>query len=267
MPTLDEIERLLLSVDSDLRQRILRSLGSYTVALFAIFYVNGGERLKFIGTGTLAVARKQHGILTAAHVWERLKSVAKVGITMTDNIDHRFPIDVSTIVPTTLSSPAWDEKGPDVAFLRIPDVLVGQIEAYHVFEDLEKPPKKLGAEALECWMAVGAPGELGTLTETHASLAINGSLVMNPQYLSGDPDYYEFEVDTWGPGIPKSYGGFSGGGLWRVPVYLSPSTGDVDWALRLKGVMFWQFAQKGDRRVIRCHGPETITSLLNLLGK
>lgn len=254
--------------DGDLLERIVRSLGSSTVALFAIYYVDSQERLKFAGTGTLAVVGKCHGILTAAHVWEEvLQSAAKVGITRTDKIDHRYPIDVKTIVPTVLKATSeWDEHGPDLAFLRIPTEIVGEIEASQVFEFLQKPPKSLGVESLECWVAMGTPEELGTFTQTHASVEINGSLV-KPQYVSGAPDYYEFEVDTKGPGIPNSYGGFSGGGLWRVLVYSSPSTGEVDWAQRLKGVIFWQFAPLGDRRVVRCHGQETIVLLLNMMEK
>jgi hypothetical protein len=89
--------------------------------------------------------------------------------------------------------------------------------------------------------------------------------VMLTQYLSGIPDYYDFELDAHGPGIPTSYGGFSGGGLWRLLVCSSPLTGKVDWAYRLKGVMFWEFEPVNNRRVIRCHGQETITSLLKVV--
>jgi hypothetical protein len=133
-----------------------------------------------------------------------------------------------------------------------------------VFEDLEKLPQKLGVNAFEYWMVMGTPAELGIFTDIHASVEINGSNV-NPQYLSGIPDYYDFELDAHGPGIPTSYGGFSGGGLWRLLVFSSPLTGKVDWAYRLKGVMFWEFEPVNNRRVIRCHGQETITSLLKVV--
>lgn len=265
MVTLDEI-KALLQANLDLWDRIVRSLGSSTVALFGIYYVNGEERLKFAGTGTLVTAGNYHGILTAAHVWEVLEATAKVAITMTDKINHRYAIDVKAIAATVLDDSAseWDEHGPDLALLRIPNEFVGEIEAYHVFEDLQKSPKKLGVDALEFWMAMGTPGEFGTFTDTHASVEINGSNV-DPRYLSAAPDYYDFELDAHGPGIPKSYGGFSGGGLWRLLFFSCPLTGKIDWAYRLKGVIFWQFAAVDGRRVIRCHGPETIASLTKLV--
>ncbi|MGB9122378.1 MAG: hypothetical protein WCE73_17305 [Candidatus Angelobacter sp.] len=265
MATLDEI-KALLQADLDLWDRIVRSLGSSTVALFGIYYVKGEERLKFAGTGTLAVAGNYYGILTAAHVWEVLEATAKVAITMTDKINHRYGIDVKSIKATVLEGSAteWGKHGPDIAFLRIPNEFVGEIEACHVFEDLEKPPKKLCVDAFEYWMAMGTPGEFGTFSDTHASVEINGSVV-DPQYLSGSPDYYDFQLDANGPGIPKSYGGFSGGGLWRLLIFSSPTTGKVDWAYRLKGVMFWEFEPVNNRRVIRCQGYETIASLLKLV--
>lgn len=256
-----EIEALLRG--GDLLQRVVRNLGGSTVALFAIDYEHGSERLKFTGTGTLSVAGKYHGILTAAHVWEVLRSAARVGITRTEKIDHRYAIDVATIVPTVFNGAAkWDEFGPDLAFLRIPEKLVGEIEATQVFEPLQKPPQSLGVESLEFWVLMGTPEQFGTFTPTHASVEINGSLV-DPQHLPGAPDYYDFEVDTSGDGTPSSYGGFSGGGLWRIHVYSSPLTGQIDWVQRLKGVIFWQFPTVNGRRVIRGHGHECILSLFN----
>jgi hypothetical protein len=260
---LTEIKDLLR--DGDLMSRIVRSLGSSTVALFTINYEHGNERLKFAGTGTLAVGGEYHGILTAAHVWDVLKSAPKIAITRTDKINHRWPIDIEIIFPTALKGTTkWNEFGPDLSFLRIPEELVGAIEAFQVFEHLQQPPQTLSVKSLECWVAIGSPEELGTFTETNASLEINGSLVA-PRYVPGTPDYYEFEVDTSGQGIPYSYSGFSGGGLWRVHLYSSPSTGKVDWVQRLKGVVFWQFPAVNGRRIIRCHGHESISSLIKTM--
>jgi hypothetical protein len=265
LATLDEIKALLQG-NLDLWGRFVRSLGSSTVALFGIYYVKGEERLKFAGTGTLVVAGNYYGILTAAHVWEVLEATAKVAITMTDKINHRYAIDVKSINAIALerSATEWDEHGPDLAFLHIPNEFVGEIEACHVFEDLERPPQKLGVDAFEYWMVMGTPAELGIFTDIHASVEINGCNV-DPRYVPGTPDFYDFELDVHGHGIPKSYGGFSGGGLWRLLVFSSPLTGKVDWAYRLKGVMFWEFEPVNNRRVIRCHGHETIALLLKVV--
>jgi hypothetical protein len=255
----------MLRGPGDLRQRIVRNLGSSTVALFAVFDSHGTDLLKLAGTGTLAVVDGLYGILTAAHVWEDvLKSAVKLGITLTDNINHKYLMDVSGIVPTVIRDNAsgWNEWGPDIAFLRIPSEYVGGIKAFQDFEDLKKPPKPLGVESLECWVAMGTPEELGTFTQTHASVQISGDFVDPRSYSRGEHDYYDFEIDTGRAGMPQSFGGFSGGGLWRVLVYQSAETGKVDWAQRLKGVIFWQSPLLEGRRMMRCHGPQSIVSLV-----
>ncbi|MFL6439341.1 MAG: hypothetical protein ACJ71Q_17325 [Terriglobales bacterium] len=263
MHSIDEIQDLL--GDIDFVSRISRNLGSSTVALFAVFDDHGKDLLKLAGSGSLVTAGGLHGILTAAHVWEEvIKKAVKVGITRTDNIDHQYLMDVAAIVATVWKPTApedWSEHGPDLAFLRIPAVCVGEIQASQVFEHLDAPPKMLGVEGLECWFALGTPGELGVFTQVHASVEIRGEPV-NPEYISGAVDYYEFETDTSSPGRPKSLGGCSGGGLWRVVVYSSPVTGKVDWAQRFKGVVFWEFPEKDGRRTIRCHGERSIAALV-----
>jgi hypothetical protein len=265
MPDVNQIRSLL--GDHDFRTRIVRTLISSTVALFGVFGDTASPLLKLAGTGTLAILGDSYGILTAAHVWnEVLISSKKVGITLTDNITHRFLMETAAIQTTTLPVPdCWSERGPDLAFLRLPAELVGRIQAYQVFEDVNKPSKTLGVEALECWVVMGTPNELGSFTNTHATVVIVGTLLAPPKELSENYDYYEFEMNTTSPGMPKDYGGYSGGGLWRVMVFYSPVTGEVDWANRLKGVTFWQHPIVNDLRVLRAHGPESILALIETL--
>jgi len=245
--------------------KIVRNLGSSTTALFGIFRSKAAERLELAGTGTMVRVEGCHGILTAAHVWEKaLKDARQVGISLTENIDHNCGIDVATIAPIMIKSAEWNEHGPDLAFLRIPKERVGAIEAYKVFENLNRPPKMLGVDGLECWFAIGTPKELGEFTPVHASVAIRGDIV-DPKYVSGEHDYYDFVMDTSLPGAPKSYGGASGGGLWRIVVYSCPITGKVDWSARLKGVMFWQFPEADGCRIIRSHGPNSILAIAKML--
>src|SRR5258708_13987658 len=88
-------------------------------------------------------------------------------------------------------------------------------------------------------MAMGVPKELGTFTETHASLELRGENVF-PSYVTGNPDYYDFEVNINLPGTPQDFGGFSGGGFWGIPIYQKPSKGKNYLVQPLKGVIFFQ---------------------------
>lgn len=91
-----EIETVLLR-SSELRQQIVRDIGSFTVALFALTKTEKGDHVKLAGTGTLVVHGGFHYILTAAHVWhEVLKHATRLGINLAEDIGHRFYIDVKS---------------------------------------------------------------------------------------------------------------------------------------------------------------------------
>ena len=229
------------------------------MAMLAL-YDNG---VKFVGSGSLVFVGDSHYILTAAHVWDALQSAPVLGITVTDNINHKFQIPVPAIVSTTLQPDKldWSEWGPDLSLLRIPPEQVGGVKAFQVFEHIMAPPKPLNVESLEVWVVVGAPGELGKFTPTHADLQISGRFVGPDPVAHGQYDYFDFEMDSSAPDMPKSWGGMSGGGLWRVLVYHSPETGKIDWAQRLWGVVFWQFPLKGGYRIVRSHGHQSITAI------
>jgi hypothetical protein len=248
---------------SEFLQKIQRSLGSSTVALFALFDDHGNERLEPAGTGNLVVIRKRHYILTAAHVWERIESALRFGISLIEDRDHKTWIDPKNIAPTLAKPPdsRWNEWGPDVALLEIPEVIVGGIEARRVFEDLTTPGKMLNAPAVEFWAVMGTPKELGTFTPHHAEVQI-AAFFGNPKYQRrGEHDYYDLDVNTTPPGMPKSFQGVSGGGLWRILAYISEETKKVDWVPRLKGVAFFELAAGVDNVTIRSHGPKSLTAV------
>jgi hypothetical protein len=262
MQQLAELEAAL-KADTDLRQRIVRSIGSSSVALFALVDDHGKDLLELAGSGTLVIVKGVHYILTAAHVWEEvLKSALKLGITMTDNIDHKSWIDIKAIVSTVCkpNGSQWTEWGPDLALLRIPPEYVGGIKAFQVFEDVATRGRPMNVACLECWMLLGTPKELGSFSPHHADVQISGSFV-NPRYhRRGKQDYFDVAMDITAADAPKSFGGVSGGGLWRILAYISPTTGKIDWLQRLKGVAFYEFPPKDGGRMLRCHGPSSLSA-------
>lgn len=241
----------------------MREIGSSSVALFAVFDSEHGDLLELAGSGTLVAFGESHYILTASHVWERvLKGAVKVGITLTDNISHRFLMDVAAIVicgaPRAAASEDW---GPDLIFLRIPEEHLGTIKAYQSFYDPEVDGKKsLNVNHVEMWVLMGAPAAFGKFTRIHADIEINGLFAnIGPGcYNRGDFDYYDLEMNLSAPGVPASFGGVSGGGLWRVMAHCSCSGGNIDWLRILEGVAFYQSPIVGGRRIVRCHGPKSI---------
>ena len=80
-PEMRELEKTLASENSGLRERIVRNLGDYTVALVGI--TNAPERLRLAGTGTFFTVNGADYIMTARHVWDEvLAKVDIVGITL-----------------------------------------------------------------------------------------------------------------------------------------------------------------------------------------
>lgn len=255
------LEQTLLDRPSGLQEKIGRSVGNFTTALFGVFEKT--RQLRLAGTGTFVLANDVPYVLTAAHVWhEVLQEANAVGVTLREGVDHRDLIRRDSIIPAGPQRPAaWGEWGPDLIFLRIPREYMGQIQAYRTFYNLANLlGPDLALPHLHLRMLIGAPAALGEFTSTHASFEINGfySDVNARAYKRGDFDYLDLDTDLSLPGVVRDFGGVSGGGVWRILLYRSPSTGEIDWIASLEGVAFYRLAVENSHRVIRCHGPETI---------
>lgn len=263
MPELNEIEACLTKEPFRLAARIVREIGNFTVALFGVFESTGGDQLRLAGTGTLVEAAGSYWILTAAHVWEEiLQKSSRVGISLKENVDHRFLLDTKAITPV---GPQWSglggEWGPDITLLRIPREYAGTISAYQSFYNLERERRmSLDVKSLEIHVLMGTPAESGQYTETQASVEItghfNGGEVRH--HVRDGFDYFDLDVDLSLPGVPQNFGGVSGGGLWKVRIYCPPSSDEIATLHVLDGVAFYQTGVVGGHRTIRCHGNETI---------
>jgi hypothetical protein len=262
MPSPEEIKALLEDECSGMREQIVRTVGVHTVVLLTISGSREGEVLDLGGTGTLVSMANSHFILTAAHVWEeRLKSARDIGITLKEDIDHCCRISVEAVRPCALLRPReWNEWGPDLVFLKIPENHVGGIEAFRSFYRLDTERAGIQADGIEVRILMGAPRASGKFTPTHADLEINGMFVdVNAQpYDKGEFDYIDLREDVRLPGVPQTFGGVSGGGLWRVQIFESSETAKIDWSWSLVGVAFHQSEMVDSHRTIRCHGARSI---------
>jgi hypothetical protein len=269
---LDEIESFLKSDDVESEQkrlRIVRAIGMYSVGLFAVKASYQGDVLDLAGSGTLVQIGETHYILTARHVWQDVLKVSnKLGVTLREIVDHCHLIDISTIVPIgPAQRPPWTEQGPDIVLLRIPDAYVGAIRAFKVFYNLsiDEPPP-LPGDSLRTWFLMGVPGATGTFSQNHASVEHIGAEVgfLNSQ-IDEPWDLCDVNFNASFLPPPKSVGGMSGGGLWKVFLYDAPTSDGFDCVVVLAGVAFWQFALDGKNRKVRCHGIESLKKLKSLV--
>lgn len=260
-----ELEMTLASENSGLRDKIVRNLGDYTVALLGI--TNAPEHLELAGTGTLITVNGAHYIQTARHVWDEvLVNVDVVGITLRPNVNHRYGIWRKEFTVVGLPKPTeWNEWGLDLVLLRIPAEHIGSILAYKVFLNIDKPARQLGP-VLWTQVLMGTPSELGSIRDTHADLQITGFFLSAEQKCERDGfDYLDYDFDLTFPGMPRRFGGVSGGGIWNVYSRRSSETGKIDWDVSLHGVAFFQLDVANEHRTIRCHGPESMNALLRML--
>jgi len=252
-----EIEPILRSETSGLRDRIVRNLGDFTVALFGISG-RPDETLRFAGTGTLVLVEGRLFILTALHVWEEvLKSADRIGITMKEHVVHRTVIERAAVVAYgPPKPPSWSERGPDIVLLSVPTEDMGRISAYRSFWNLTGRVD-VNAEVLEMRVLMGTPAALGTITEKNADLQING-MFLGPETMCtiGSFDYLDYEIDHSFPGVPRKLGGVSGGGIWFVWLYWADEK--VDWKMSLHGVAFYGLPINEQRSILRCHGAQSI---------
>ena len=227
-----------------------------------------------IGTGTCVSIQNRTCILTAGHVWDKVR---KGGTTM-------FALSASTFagsVPTKkieAVSPRqiWDGKeskeGPDLALLEIPDPYASSIAAKKVLVNLARHKARAGKELRQtrqrAWAVVGMVGSLsGDLQRDYSARRVDvrievrafvGGGVQRPAAQDGY-DYIEIIADTSLPGVPKCFGGCSGGGLWELGA-MRDEAGVITWDQdpQFWGVAFWAEKISPEQARIRCHGPKSV---------
>ena len=64
-----------------------------------------------------------------------------------------------------------------------------------------------------------------------------------------------------------SFGGVSGGGLWKVRVYSDLATGKLESVATLEGVAFYAFGVKDGAGMVRCHRLESVSVATAGLGQ
>ena len=168
----------------------------------------------------------------------------------------------------------WDgrisEWGPDIAFLGLAAPFVSTIEARKSFLNLIQQKESLAScpPAIEngLWAVTGMVGEFsearphpetGTI-EGHAHGEALFSFVQQSHERDGY-DYFDVGANLELPGVPSSFGGVSGGGLWDVHLSMAKS-GTISWDGKryFRGVAFWETEKSGSQRIIRCHGSKSV---------
>lgn len=237
-----------------------------------------GHNSTFLGSGVLVSVGDIHAILTAHHVIEHVEGPLKerqLSLLFANRSQHRV-IELWETELLRIARGTQDSVGPDLgAALLLRHSFVGSINAYgKAFHNLAKRREQLRDKPLAMTAGIwAAQGFVEKGIETIADP--NENLVEHVRFpcatVWGAPedeeeidefDYLDYRADPSRLPIPTdSWGGMSGGGLWRIPLNRQLLGDKDEWSFcppLLSGIMFYQRAEGGKIQWIRCHGRRSV---------
>ncbi len=265
---------------SDLPQNLLAEM-TYMVHTFSTSLIKvsvdrkGKEILSLIGSGSFVTIGNVYGILTVDHVVKLLdnpsfKGPPKFLGLAIQKYAHKYTIGREYLRIHQIARGEIDSEGPDLAFIDIPPAELGTIKAQKSFYNLQLNRDRMLSSPPELnlgvWAICGAP-DIETTDEepTHNFLEVKGYNSscffggISRIYEVNKFDYLEIEANyDYGPDIPQSFGGVSGGGVWQIPLVQMPDGTMKPKEYLLSGVVFYQTKKTDSLRVIKCHARKSV---------
>jgi hypothetical protein len=219
-----------------------------------------------LGSGTLIRFGSIIGVLTCAHVLEALLDEEEIGILcfpVRATQFQRLRLPMATTDRLAIGTRPWGESGPDLAFLRLPASIVGDIESIATIVNGDFHRQNIVAGDPEGTMMLCAmAGVVDEMTKPtivdHIPKGIIETMLFEALLNAGhvfvddeNEDRFRFQpIASEGVILPTSYKGTSGGGLWKF--YLARENFSLVQA-RLIGVAYWE-KPVGDELHIIGHG-------------
>jgi hypothetical protein len=249
----------------DISDAILSHVSNFAVGLVLRGH---GKGSRVLGSGVLASIEGRRGILTCGHVAEAYEKLPEIGlIRFVAGGQQRRVInlgDTQTIIVQSSDTFAEKKEVLDLAFTLLPPDIASSIEAQGVFLNLEKNREKIEAPAPEKGGHVDAM--LGLIAEFSEQPFIAGKEFISPMRAVLHTGHVcaqenglltvkamEYNLHE----LPKSFGGMSGGGLWRI-YFLEGENDAKIVAPVLCGIASWQI----DATKIACQGWDRIDQML-----
>lgn len=227
---------------------------------------------KLAGSGTFVRVNGIPGILTAQHVWRNVVELAgatrEVGLLIA-HTGHTFTVPLDTLVPRLKPTVADSDRGPDLQFVELPRAKLGEIEARKSFFNLSVDSSQRLEEAESrhgLLVVMGFPDNRirtieDKLERRRSHVFFNLGLGVLQERVEEREGFDYVDLNTGPSKTSNDYRGVSGGGVWRV-IYakrLEDSAKDAFIkTLLLCGVAFYQSEMRGDSRLIRAHGPQSL---------
>jgi len=248
------------------------AIATFTVGLTRNVREGNRERAFLIGTGTLVTVNRSHCILTAGHVVAQLGDSDYLGLVSSFAGRYGRQVFEKSILQIHAVGPGQDEsKGPDIAVVVLPQAQIGSLLAEKSFFSIDNRRARFAEAFLEknrgFWFMVGVVGEseeqldpIPGSVQTKAWWGLCGRFSMPREYEELGFDYLDVQVDyrTAARDLPSSFGGFSGAGVWQVPLRKNRE-GDIEAEeFVLSGVAFYQTPLADGARHLKCHGRRAV---------
>ena len=195
---------------------------------FTIGFARASETPAAKGSGVLIKHGELHGILTCAHVDKYLRaSKQPVGLVRLNRglAQQSGTLNMDEVFSYAAGEEPWIKASEDIAFIHLPPHLVGNIAKDCVFLNVETNFTKPGPD--DHSSLIQAHSVFGLVEQfTGATTRQNGraTTLLKGVLTSGvlrDLDALTATLECFEenlPDLPDSFGGTSGGGLWRVYV-------------------------------------------------
>jgi hypothetical protein len=221
-------------------------------------------------SGTFVRINDMPGILTARHVWTKIQRSSRLALLVGGRPYEVDPSTLRALGPSDQATlPEVNASVPDVTFLRLPEPFYRAIESYNkVFYsiDIRRQDTQLdlfGEQGF--WILTGSPQILFD-TEHRLVPSFFYDTSVERRTVCGDWDYLFVNLNLdKNPGIPRTYGGVSGGGIWRAT--FSRTEDETGFTIKepardilLCGVAFYETAMAS--RQILGHGPKSLYETL-----
>ncbi len=237
----------------------------------------GQPDIALAGSGTLISVGEERAILTADHVLDYIAKEKNIGLAFPCRFEsQKHHVQLNTFEmqymrSLTIKRGPIESEGPDLGVLVLPEIYANRIGLKASFYNLIKrqdrmlnsPPSAVDSGN---WILSGAAGEWTkdlppeqNYSRVKRFEGFVGMGIVKAAYTIGDFDFLDFEVKR-GNGYegPKSFGGFSGGGLWEVLISKTDEGFEVRDKL-LSGVVFYQSnIEKDGSQIIKCNGRRSI---------
>lgn len=205
------------------------------VKQFTVGFAIAGDDPAVKGSGVLIKYEGIAGILTCAHVIKSLDKINRpVGLVrFRRNSSEQYGVlDLNQVPKYGAGEEPWEKSEFDLAFIQLPAHLVGSIGRDAVFlngeRNFEKPEPDGTTQLMLVHSAFGLVEEFTGETvrsNGRATTRLRGVLTSG---IVSAPNERDFKLECFAenvPDLPDSFGGTSGGGVWRC--FLRKSEGDT----------------------------------------